>query len=503
MTMKVVLLSLLLSAPAIRGQSANDVHHESAIRNVALSCRSEVAFYCDAPFMEQSESRALSPWNSPHNVLPPALAHPSRSMLDEMNEFSRMMDSLMDSVLVMPPPCAKRSSTTLLIFPSMLQAPAPDEEERHLDAVANHLVSHLAAHTHPRDLELTSRRVQTHSHAILQTNDDVSLDRRHLARRLTELATPQELQHRRNQQEKQTVLPFDDASNQCLNKLYQRNMLGMPCRDAMNRLRSINDEQQLDEDYQVNDDSGMIIYMLVGCVAPFIIFSIAALVDRRCCSKTNGDKRTPAKTKLQLQANVLRVVYSRPFIKAAIEAELGESIGHDIPNEHVPFRRVNRKIQEDFDSTWYGMWTICNQQIKLMCMLIFIVLMNMPTIMTKLSWMLVSCCLFVMLAPAGLKHESKCCLCNLSPNDAATVNVALSEVCDCCQGTGVCAVDCVGCGDAAATDESNCCDGKDEESETAICSVDVSAEDEDDMSQPLLPKSMQYAEYQGEPIQIV
>jgi hypothetical protein len=393
-----------------------------AFVQVAQNCHRDVDHFCDAP------ARMMNPFlQIPGTSVP---------MDPFMQDFGLMMDSLLDNALRMP------IFVEFVSFGPQEEEHAPPEPED--EAVAQAILQ-VAANTHPDDVkEVTDRLVKHGNNMLMQ--EGVTADKRRMARRLTEVS-PQDLhEHRR------AFLPFGcPQRNRCLQEVYDHHAVSPACGSAMARLEYVRTTQYAHRVEQLQEEGSTLFQLTVLYV--FAVATMLVLYSRR---------RSDMKATRRLKLRVLKAIYSTPELKAAVEKELGESLGHVPPLGMRTLMRFGLHGQE------FRQWIKVARMVRLTLIsamtVLFLVapLYFLPACVGLSAW-------FFWCVVFGQKRVRMCacCCCGATTEDVKEGTLTEEQMCcGCCKGTGVCSAACADCcggggDDAPGTSEDSgcsCCD---------------------------------------------
>jgi hypothetical protein len=341
-----------------------------------------------------------------------------------MQDFGFFMDSMMESALHMP-----MIIEFVSIGPHEEDAPAPEHE----DEAATHVISQIAANTHPDHVEVVADRLVEHGNNLL-LQEDVATDKRRMARRLTEVSPEEINQHRR------VFLPFGcPHRNRCLQDAYDHHAVSPDCGFAMARLEHVRVAQYAHRVEQLEEE-GSTLFQLTALYV-FAVGTMLVLYLRR---------RSDQKETRRLKLNVLKAIYSTPELKAAVEKEIGEPLGHVPPLGMRALLRFGLHGQ---------VFRQVLQAARMMRLAIFSALMGLflvapayflPVCVGLAAWAFVS----VVFGPPQRVRMCACCCCGATTDDAKNDTLTQEQMCCCCcRGTGVCAVACSDCCDNVDTDK--------------------------------------------------
>ena len=392
-------------------------NEQAAFQAVTRQCAADLDYFCPS-----SNSEQMGTMFSSNNMLSRSAITSRANNNDEMmSSFSRMMDSLMEEALRMP--------TTFLFLVPVVEVRSSHEALPE-DIAAHHVISHVAAHTEVEAMNDVSERVQNHATALLQM-DNVSSEKRRMARRLTQLATPQELHERRKE-----FLPFG-RRNHCLIQAYDMGRLSNSCGHAIDRLRRIRMVQHLE--VVERQKESQFVFRQISALYMFLAVTIIIMYWRR---------RNKRNTQL-LRFQIIKAVYSKPVLKAALEKEIGESLGHVPPFSFRTLLRFGRQGQT------MRAWSKTAVFLRRVCLLVSMILLWVAPL-----WFLPVCVLvsaancWIVTCTQPPEPVCTCCLCGASTEHIASGELSEEQIlCVGCMGTGVCSVNCPECGGATACQE--------------------------------------------------
>jgi hypothetical protein len=365
----------------------------------------------------------------PHPLPPDVLMSP----LLLMNDLSHWMDSMMEQTLLMP-------------FDMMrIQIPLEDLQ-------AAHIVSQVASHHPEESPEWVAQQVSRHG---MEKEHMMGLptEIRMLSRRLSEV-TNQEV-------EQQTRGPFETHSiNACMYSHFKERMLSSPCGQAINRL----DHVRMRNKELLDRHSGrfefdalsklLLLYVMVLATVRITYMFVTFYLLFLTLTCTNGNvllqgvvlfcrNRKDRHKNNRMRIRILRAIYSQPRLKAAVEAELGEPIGHVPP---LSWRKLLK----------WGLYGQAHKRSLRKCRIIRRILsvallvlicidpwFALPWLLAFAIWMF---CVATFTSPPP--RACACCCCGLSTEDVKHGAVTKPQACcSCCNGTGVCSVSCTSCCD--------------------------------------------------------
>lgn len=400
-----------------------------AFLGVAQSCRRDVDLFCDtSPLFIMDMGLPVDPF---------------------MQDFGRFMDSLMDTALMMP------MIVDLVPIQDQKEARSnvPIEPE---EIAALHVVSQLAVQTHPDDDQKMTDRIVQHGTDILE-QEDVTADKRRMARRLTEVSPQDMHEHRR------AFLPFGcPQRNRCLQEVYDHRAVSFACGDDMAHLENVRASQYEQRVHQVQEENNLLFQLSIWYM--LAIGTMVVLYIRR---------RTDVNANRRMKILVLKAIYSKPELKAAVEQELGESIGH------IPPLSMRSLITFGLHGKIFRQWIKAARMVRLaiMSLLMGIMLVApsffLPVCIGLSGWLFFS----VVFAEKSVRMCA-CCCCSATTEDAKNGTLTEEQACcGCCQGTGVCCAACADCCDGGGdspgpcnccTDGCNCCSN----GTTGTCSME-------------------------------
>jgi hypothetical protein len=395
---------------------------------VAMRCDRDVEHFCD---------------DTPIFVTNPFLT--MGMPMNPMQDFGLFMDSLMDTAIGMP------------MFVEYISIGAPQEEQplppamEPEDEAATHVISQIAAYTdYDNDVEMTDRIVQ-HGNNLLQ-QEHVSEEKRRMARRLTEVSPEDMQQHRR------AFLPFGcPRRNRCLQEAYDRRGVSPPCGSAMARLEHVRTVQYEQRVQQVQEEGNVLVQLTLLYI--FAVGIMLVLYLRR---------RSDMQANRRMKLLVLKAIYSKPELKAAVEKELGESIGH------VPPLGLKALMRFGLHGRQMRQWLEQGRTVRLAIVSgLGGLLLVAPQHFLHVCVFLTAWVFWLVIFSQKRVRMCACCCCGVTTEDVKNGTLTEEQACcGCCQGTGVCCVACADCcgGDVAAgTVDGCCCCGGDN---GAVCAKD-------------------------------
>jgi hypothetical protein len=390
----------------------------AAFQDVSLYCERDVQVFCEG-----------APETVDFLLMPPA---PS------LHELESFIDGMIQSTLRMP---SSDSGGFLLIMEETHAAPVSME-----DRTMHHVLSEIVQQTPPEKMPCTAKRIADHGNFLLAVKtEDASEPEVRMARRLSEV-TPEVLQ-----EHKQSLLPFGADRNACLRNAYSQTHLTVSCGRSIHRLDQIRGSQY-EARVQLEADRATV---LVNLAALYFLVLATGLV-------IYGRRRKDIRAKRRLTRDILQAIYSKPYLKKAVETELGgASVGHVPPLPTPVLWRMGflgRKLKDAFRT--YRVIRLTFVMVVATC---FVVapLSTLPFVVSYGFFVFAT----ALLGPKP-PEICVCCCCHASTQDAENGTLTVEqECCNCCMGTGVCSVDCASCctptGDAETGDYCNktkgCC----------------------------------------------
>jgi hypothetical protein len=400
-------------------------HHHNPMRpqthiayhHVEAACAADVESLCpvEQPSLFQPLDDPFLEWL----LMPTAMDPPSGFMMQapEFDNIGPLIDQMMDSALDMP------ISFSLIIVEDMDEPMTPPAPEQVVDAFVSKM-----AQEQPEEIPQLAQRLVEHGQQVLE-QDDVTEERRHLARRLTQV-NPDQIYHG-------VHLPFGCPRNRCLIAASQEGRVSQSCMAVMNQLQQVNEfEIQLEQQQAV----------FLGMMWIYVLLLVMLLV-------LMGRRYAQNKANRHLKFRILKAVYANPSIKAQLEQDLDESIGNVPPVSAHVLRLMSAggmALRRQME---------CARRVQLV---FFFFLVNL--IIFSPFWVLPICIVvsairvaLLCCAPSPVR-ECTCCCCGVSTEDVTNGNVTEAQACcNCCVGTGVCSPACAACcgGDGC------CCGGED------------------------------------------
>jgi hypothetical protein len=426
----------------------------SAFQEVSIQCRNDVERLCDdvtsfssspmdemmsqlfgVPFFSQPSRRLdSSSWVS---LAPPSSSGSFFLLTPDVSEpdFGRSLDRMLDTVLALPPPrpCPKMGA------PQAQDTVTPEQEGA--------LVSQLAAFTHPDHVDHVVQRVKNYGNDLLIKEDPPAETSRrlHVARRLSEVSPADiralhiKLQH---ESSPRRFLPFGlPQRNQCLYRAYQSRRVSATCGNALALLDNVRAVQRANNlAAEAQTQSLLHQLSLITSLYALVCLIVMVLVVLR---------RKRAQDQRQLVRTILRAVYSRPTIKAAVAREMALAIKDDNYLQDpdgilgwVPpmLHRSSSDVVCEFARSM-GLLTVT----ALMAVAVW-----MPAYLFVTCWSVLALALLGLFLHKGSCKESveicTCCCCGVTTADVAAGLVSPEQACcNCCQGTGICSVACYAC----------------------------------------------------------
>jgi hypothetical protein len=317
----------------------------------------------------------------------------------------------------------------------------------------DNFVRNIALNVPPCDFHHVSERLQEHGNSMLNRNDlKLTESGFRVARRLQEVSPEVLTSHR------QSFLPFGSDS-QCLETLYYESegrALSSNCIDSMrNLLRMRTSERERLE--QEDADS---YFLFKSCVVMYTFVWMSIII---------GASRNSVKTQREarLQERILAAVYSNPELKRDVELKVQESVGYLPPFSRIVMQRRGFFKSESgtctsftkslYAAAWFLAW---------LCFVIH-PLETMPI----LACLSVFWCIYATFFVKVSEPICTCCCCGMTTEDASNGVTSKDQACcGCCQGTGVCSVQCSSCcGPTVAGKPSLCCVPKPIGEKVAAC----------------------------------
>ena len=400
------------------------------------------------------------------------------------------------------------------------RSPATSNQDLAEPSVPDRLVQHIAEQSPPSLLQDVSRLMQERGHAILQQQQELKQQQQpqqqpssttsssetrlmpnhpmlrriefeeplfvRCARRLTEV-TPEELARWHSEPkpappaQQQVFLPFG-SQNACLQRAYQQGAVSMPCGSAVQALERLRTRQVEEQASYRQEQHFFMMHLAVFCGlvwATTVIVGYQRYVRQQAI--LDSRQTQSMQQKRALKRRILRAVYSRPSIKAAIEHEIQQPMGRVPPVSWEGLQRtMNPNTSNNNDpSLPQGRRLVVRKMITsfvFYCAMMSFVSTASPVmvlqVMVFLSAILfvgvaLSCCC----AGTGrngwennmMMNEDPMCTCCCCGATTSTPDYLLTEAmqcCSCCMGTGVCSVACANCCSGGSDCCCCCCGGK-------------------------------------------
>ena len=410
----ILLLSLSFLTVLTHDHTSMSPRELLAFEDVAHACREDVRNYCDDPFL------SLDP-------------RPALLMSHSEDEFANMMDHLllttiqgmMASASLHDEVHSQSGSFLLVLDLSDEGEDVGPQQWPKVDAAAEHVVTHVASQTDPSDMEAVSVKVQEHGHKVLQQEESSAVQRR-MARRLTEVDADLMMEQRTHY-----FLPFGcPRRNRCLHDLFVNNVVDAQCSLAMKRLEHVRAVQHM-QWVQRHQEQEFVVQNLFVLYAIVLATIVIVFIRRGSEVRQNRHKKL----------RILKAIYSRPALKAAVEDELGESLGHVPPLRWRALMKFGLYSRDFQRLNRIGRWVHCFM-ICILAVLLFVA----PIIVLPVCISMASLVFWVAACTAPPTPMCTCCCCGVSTEDVKEGLVTEQQACcSCCQGTGVCSVRCASC----------------------------------------------------------
>lgn len=377
-------------------------------------------------------------------------------------ELPSMLDQMISSALAM----SQESSPGFYMV--LGDSPAQEDEEEHeqkpklnpkeqdaekvLDSMVSTMVEQAQesasadeAETQPAfDPMDMFKRIAEHGHQIL-ASDQVTEDRRRLARRLTQVSPETHFTQRR------LPLPFGCPINRCLMSAFEQGVVSPPCNDALRQAERIEQVEVSEAMLHVARESEAFLSfaLLYG------ILALATLLMLHRRFRKLGEKRRADR---RLTRRILQAVYSQPQLKAAVRANLdGQDLGMVPP---LPPHILQRMGGKDGGSMMKKL-AMC-KAVKLVVLLGVLVLafVNPLLAMPVLCMVMAARCIVLTLSPAPEPVDCcRCCCCGRSTDDVKKGKplTKVQACCACCNGQGVCGPACIDCCGLNPDSPCDCC----------------------------------------------
>jgi hypothetical protein len=430
-------------------------HTHIAYHHVETACAADVERLCSEElpsFFPFSDAMPMPDWHF-HDAPP--------QFMPEADNIGPLIDQMMESVLAMPisfsiviiedsepmppPPAAEQVGDAFVSSGLDQEVSYGDQEDSYegedsdegepmppppaAEQVVDAFVSKMAQER-PEEIPLLAQQLVEHGHQVLE-EEDASEERRHLARRLTEVK-PDQMYH-------SVHLPFGCSKNRCLIAASRDGRVSEPCFATINELQQVNIME-----IQFEEQQGAFLGMMWIYVCLMVL--LMTLISRRY---------TQNKSNRRLNLRILKAVYANPSIKAQLEEDLGESVGNVPPvSAHVlqlmtaggmAFRRqleCARRVQVVFSILLFNLIIFAPFWVLPLCIVV-----------SAMRVAFFCCASFPV-------RECTCCCCGVSTEDVANGVVTDAQACcNCCVGTGVCSPACASCcgKDGCCCGSEDCC----------------------------------------------
>lgn len=388
-----------------------------AFQLVANQCSRDVAYFCNIPDSQASFAASVD---------------------TKMLDLGSVLDSFFSSALQTAPEV--NNGAWMLVWET--NDAAVDIQESRDENMMNHVLSHLAAHTDLDRMEELSNQVRSHGQMLME-RAETSHEQRRMARRLTEASPDVLIEHRR------TFLPFGCIVNRCLEQAYASHLVSPPCGLAMQGLEHVRAVQHLQNVQRDEEQEYMLTHLAV--LYFFVLLTIVTVHYRRS-SELKRNRR--------LKHRIFRAIYSKPTIKAALEQEMGESIGH------VPPLRWQVLSHWGLYGQQFRKLVAESGRIRVVVGMVIFLCFCLTVALAPLNFMMIAPTMaaFGFWSAACSKAPTPvcaCCCCGATTEDAKDGTLTEEQACcSCCSGTGVCSLQCPSCcgnEDDAKSGGSCCC----------------------------------------------
>jgi hypothetical protein len=389
-----------------------NIAERRAFEHVASVCQVDVDRLCTDPSSRTVVQRRAEE---------PTMPRHSTSLLNLHHDMLRDLDAVLDSFLVAPP---RHSNNFVLVYdsvPRSLNKNVPCPFENMLNEVLSFTPSELfmdvTKHMNIKGEQILmeqNREVSIHKGLLEKFNHDEHLVT--MARRLQEV-TPEHLYRR-------AFLPFGEKKNACLQQNLEK--VSPKCAHAIRDLSMVrNREEQLNKEADDLANNIFILYFLLLSTICVAMYKARPVIRRQ----------------RWLLQRILRVVYSNPQIKEKVEKECRHQIGYTPP-------------------------MVLRRRVRLPLLLRIIILATLfscfvaPFIVVQLLCCVVGLSLWLVVfrSPKAQAQVCTCCCCGMTTEDAANSTEG-GCCCPCCNGTGVCSLECANCcedSDLEAVGDMNC-----------------------------------------------
>jgi hypothetical protein len=386
-----------------------------AFEHVASVCQVDVDRFCTTePSLPAAQRRAEDP-----------MSHSSSSssslLLNFHHDMLRDLDAVLDSFLLAPPP--RHNSNFVLVYDSSprLRKNVPCPFENMLNEVLSFTPSELfmdvSKHMNLKGEQILmekDREDTSHENLLKKFNHDEHVVT--MARRLQEV-TPEHLYRR-------AFLPFGEKRNACLQQNLDK--VSPKCAQAIRDLSMVRmKEEQLNKEADDLANNIFILYFLLLSTVCVAVYKARPVIRRQ----------------RWLLQRILRVVYSNPQIKEKVEEECRHQIGYTPPMVLRRPLRLPLLLRVIILATLMSCFVAPFIVVQLLCCVV------------GLSLWLVVC-----RTPKAHAQVCTCCCCGMSTEDAANSTDG-GCCCPCCNGTGVCSLECANCcgdSDSEAVGDMNC-----------------------------------------------
>jgi hypothetical protein len=340
------------------------------------------------------------------------------------------------------------------------------------------LMSQIAAFTHPEHVDHVVERLSKYGNDLLQESENdvdpfTTMRRRHLARRLSEIS-PDKIRAIQGQIHQTSpvakpvrrFLPFGTLErNQCLYSAFQSRRVSPSCGNAILFLENVRSIQHTNH-LQAEARTQSLLDQLSALTFLYIVICIVVATSFYLRRKYLHSQR-------KLTIDILRAVYSRPLIKAAVEHELATAYGmsdNKIAMGYVPPLAECSRSKCGTRSKYVR---LIRMIVKFTYVIFLLWILTTPS--HVISGALIAALLALGLVAIRIVYVGftsvnqsdvicTCCCCGVTTADVASGLVTAKQVCcSCCQGTGICSVSCAACcADGNECDDNCndcCCDG--------------------------------------------
>jgi hypothetical protein len=300
------------------------------------------------------------------------------------------------------------------------------------------------------------------------------------ARRLTEV-TPEELARWHPEPhatppaapQDSVFLPFG-SHNACLQRAHQLGAVSMPCGSAVQALERLR-TRQVEEQASYRQEQHFVLMHLLAfyglVLATMVIVGYQRHVRRQAIFHSQGEMQPQR----GLKWRILRAVYSRPLIKAAIEHEIQQPMGRIPPVSWYGLQRMMNPSSPYNDTSLPQSRRLEARKVLSTLLFFWAIMLFVWTaspVMVLQVMVFISAVLFVGAALScccgGAARNWRvndgepmctCCCCGATTSTPDDLMTEAMQCCSCCMGTGVCSVACANCCSGGGGGGGCCCCG--------------------------------------------